>query len=80
MTHLILYSTAGCHLCEQAHELVDRCLNELPASVHGLQISDIAEHADLMERYGSLIPVLRNEMSGQEVNWPFDAAAVKSLL
>ena len=80
MNHLTLYFTAGCHLCELAHDLVVQCLKDVPQSAHCLRIIDIADHPDLLERYGILIPVLRNERSGEEIRWPFDASAVATLL
>jgi hypothetical protein len=32
--------------------------------------------ATLETRYGARLPVLRDEASGRELDWPFDAAAV----
>lgn len=65
---LILYSTADCHLCEQAAALLAG-LNQ-PATV-----VDIAERPELVERYGVRIPVLADPAGG-ELDWPFDAAAI----
>lgn len=72
--HLILYMTLGCHLCEQAETLVRDAL--------GLSIGlvEIADDAELLERYGVRIPVLRRCDNGEELNWPFDAEAVRLLL
>ena len=73
---LILYSTSACHLCEQALALIQ------PIIAQGLQVRevDISESDELFERYGILIPVLRRQDSGAELNWPFDLDAVKELL
>ena len=73
---LILYSTGACHLCEQALELMQPLLAE------GCRVRevDISESDELFERYGVLIPVLRREDSGAELNWPFDLEEVKDLL
>lgn len=63
---LVLYGTEGCHLCEQARELVVRVRGARPREV------DIADDAELMARYGVHIPVLRDAVSGAELGWPFD--------
>lgn len=68
VTELVLYTTAGCHLCEEAQQLV----GELdPGLAVELRLVDIAESADLVERYGVRIPVLRRA-DGRELGWPFD--------
>jgi hypothetical protein len=33
-----------------------------------------------MARYGTRVPVLREESSGRELGWPFDVAAVRAFL
>lgn len=70
MIRLTLYGTAGCHLCEEAETLVRQCLaaNGRNAS---LRTEEIADAPALLERYGLLIPVLREEASGTELHWPF---------
>ncbi|MCB1823957.1 MAG: glutaredoxin family protein [Candidatus Competibacteraceae bacterium] len=70
---LVLYTTSGCHLCEQAETLV----RQQTAWVGTVEIVDDAE---LLERYGVRIPVLRRPDTGGELNWPFDAAGVRRLL
>ncbi len=60
---LILYSTEGCHLCEQAHAML------LSVGVKP-QIIDIIDDEALFLRYGVTIPVLR--YNDNELNWPFD--------
>jgi len=34
----------------------------------------------LEERYGTRVPVLRNDGKGAELDWPFDAARLEALL
>lgn len=34
----------------------------------------------LEDRYGTRVPVLRDEDSGRELDWPFDVAAVRDFL
>jgi hypothetical protein len=66
-----LFSTPGCHLCEEAEHL----LSALGGSVtwHAM---DIAEDDDLTARYGTRIPALRRLSDGGELNWPFDLPAL----
>ena len=72
MNTLTLFGTDGCHLCEEAEEL----LRGLQLSYDAIDICDDEEHA---ARYGITIPVLRRE-DGGELNWPFDQAAVREFL
>ena len=67
---LLLYTTSGCHLCEQAEAL----LQSAGALVETVEIADDEE---LLERYGVRIPVLRHRETGGELDWPFDAAAIQ---
>lgn len=84
---LVLYSTLGCHLCEQAETL----LQSLPLSAPlPIDVVDISDDDTLLQRYGTRIPVLgweetsTSEVSGtyqcRELDWPFDAAAVLAFL
>lgn len=76
-TELILYSTLGCHLCEQAVAL---SLPLLESEGIALREVDIADDDALMEAYGIRIPVLREQSSGAELGWPFDAVQLRSWL
>ena len=67
MPSLLLYSSLGCHLCEQAQQL---CLQVLGEAVPE---TDIIDDDALYERYGVRIPVLRRQDNGAELDWPFDA-------
>ena len=80
MTRLTLFATAGCHLCEQAHALIEPHLGGPVGTTPTLEIVDIAESTVLTDRYGILIPVLRNEDSGVELNWPFRTEDVGKIL
>ena len=80
MSRFCLYHTAGCHLCEEAEELLAACfLAEAIMPVDFVKI-DIADSDALLERYGVLIPVLREENSGRELRWPFSAEDVRQFL
>ncbi|MDA9711664.1 glutaredoxin family protein, partial [Luminiphilus sp.] len=49
MRQLVLYTTAGCHLCEHAEAILD-------AAACDYAPVDIADDLSLMERYGVRIP------------------------
>ncbi|KXI23516.1 glutaredoxin family protein [Photobacterium sanguinicancri] len=82
---ITLYSTEGCHLCEQAYRL----LVEVGVQEH-VQVIDIAFDDVLFLRYGVTIPVVSisseastaaaetasddNSLSISELGWPFDRA------
>jgi hypothetical protein len=74
---LYLYSTAGCHLCEQAEALLQPLLR---AGLLHLQVVEISHDEDLVRRYGVRIPVLgyAGREGWQELGWPFDQAQVWS--
>lgn len=70
---LKLYVTAGCHLCEDAQAVLAQAgLAEVVERV------EIGYDAELAERYGWRIPVLRVEPGGVELDWPFGAADVSA--
>lgn len=73
MSELILYQRDDCSLCDQALEVL--ALAGVPdfASVW------IDDEPTLEERYGECVPVLRNAITGVELNWPFDAQAIKQM-
>ncbi len=77
MTHLTLYTTLGCHLCEQAEAMIRSCL---PVSTYELELVEIANSDDLMAAYGVRIPVLRRQDLAQEIGWPFTPADIQSLV
>ncbi|HEY9036388.1 MAG TPA: glutaredoxin family protein [Pseudomonadales bacterium] len=71
----ILYSTLGCHLCEEAMALI-----HATAIAGDIKEEDIANDDALMERYGVCIPVLQCVSSGAELGWPFDAALLERFI
>ena len=91
-TRLLLFSTAACHLCEQALELLQPFLQQgaqqgvLQGDQQHRRLSwslsevDISEADDLFQRYGLIIPVLHHAASGNELHWPFDADSVQRFL
>ncbi|MEQ3636701.1 glutaredoxin family protein [Alcanivorax sp.] len=69
----VLYTTLGCHLCDQARELVAMVRPDLE-----ITLVDIAEDDSLIEQYGERIPVLMRQ--GQELAWPFGLLDVQQFL
>lgn len=78
---LVLYTTSGCHLCEQARQLVEEELAR-PENTGRWQLvsRDIADDETLMERYGIRIPVVRRADDDEELGWPFDGQALAAFL
>ena len=73
---LILYSTEGCHLCENAERLL-RSMPELRRTT--VDVVDIVDDDALVSRYGTTIPVLATE-AGAELAWPFNVDDVLRLV
>lgn len=77
---LILYSTEGCHLCEEA-----LALYQAAGKTAALRVVDIAFDDALFSRYGVTIPVLSLENDDgssvvDELGWPFDSSALNTWL
>ncbi|MEO2279293.1 glutaredoxin family protein [Pseudoalteromonas pernae] len=77
MAKVVLYHTDGCHLCEQAYELLSA--HEL---VDSIEQRDIINDAAWLEAYQIRIPVLALAESSQSVDlgWPFDYQSVTKFL
>jgi hypothetical protein len=71
---LILYQRDDCHLCDLALEVLAR------ARVPEFRSVFIDDDAELERRYGERVPVLRDDESARELDWPFDARAVAGWL
>lgn len=67
-----LYSADGCHLCEQAKDL-------LAQTGVTYELIDIALDDELVARYGIRIPVI-SKSSGDELGWPFTAETLIKFL
>lgn len=72
---IILYTTLGCHLCEQAKAQLYPVLEGRNAAIEEV---DIADSEILMDRYGIRIPVV--QCDGAELDWPFTSADFAELL
>jgi len=68
---LLLFTTLGCHLCEEAERMLATvaCSQSCTLTVDAI---DIADDEALVEKYGILIPVLKRARDGEELGWPFD--------
>ena len=74
MVRLTLFQRDDCHLCDMALDVM--ALARAP-DFRSLWVDD---DPALEARYGTRVPVLRDEDSGRELDWPFDAAAVEALV
>ncbi|WP_413113461.1 glutaredoxin family protein [Thaumasiovibrio sp. DFM-14] len=73
---LILYSTEGCHLCEEAYSLLVQA--EVSSQT---EIVDIAFDDELFSRYGVTIPVIQlKHTQDVSLNWPFDSVVLADWL
>ena len=71
---LVLFQRDDCQLCDHALALLAavRAPDFEPVWIDG----DASREA----RYGERVPVLRDEASGRELGWPFDAGALGEFL
>ncbi|QEE25610.1 glutaredoxin family protein [Rhodanobacter glycinis] len=74
MPRLILYQRDYCHLCDMALAVLAEARTPEFDSVW------VDDSEELERRYGTRVPVLRNLDDGRELDWPFDAAAVRAFL
>ena len=72
--HLLLFQRDDCKLCDEAVAMLAR------TRVPDFESVWIDGDAGLEARYGERVPVLRDEASGRELGWPFDAAALRAFL
>lgn len=70
---LILFQRDHCHLCDQALAVMAE------ARAPDFESVFIEDAAELEARYGLRVPVLRDDERDIELDWPFDAAAVRAL-
>ena len=71
---LILYQRDDCHLCDLALEIL------ASARVPDFESMFIDGEAVLEACYGLRVPVLRDDLRGRELDWPFDRAALQWFL
>jgi hypothetical protein len=73
-----LYSSEGCHLCEQAQEIINDVIPEHQIKVIDI-INDEIEGVNLVEHYGVHIPVLECLTDNNKLYWPFEKTQVVEL-
>jgi hypothetical protein len=73
-TRLVLFQRDYCHLCDQALAVMAQ------ARAPDFDSVWVDDDEALETRYGTRVPVLRDQHDGRELDWPFDAAAVRSFL
>jgi len=69
MTPVTLYTTLGCHLCDDAKQLAWPVLEHFDCRLVEVEISDSDA---LIEAYGIRIPVFKCQGSDGDISWPFD--------
>jgi len=74
--HLILYTTAGCHLCDIAAEILQASTSHRTLDIIHTEIGDDDE---LVERYGIRIPVVKFS-DESEIGWPFELNDIETKL
>jgi hypothetical protein len=75
-----LYSSEGCHLCEQALVLIGNVIPD-----HQIEVIDIIDNElegaqSLVELYGVHIPVLERLSDNTKLFWPFEQSQVVELI
>lgn len=68
---LTLYTTAHCHLCEDASALLESLA--LGVDLHYI---DIAGDNALMDAFATRIPVLERSDNKVQLNWPFTESEI----
>jgi hypothetical protein len=71
-----LYSSEGCHLCEQALELFKQVTNSNNLTVIDI-VDTTLDETNLVELYGVHIPVLERISDNATLFWPFNAEQIK---
>ncbi len=67
---LQLYTTLGCHLCEQAESMLQQ-LDEQADKNFSWEAVEIAVSDAMVENYGERIPVIKRADTEEEIGWPF---------
>ena len=74
MPRLTLYMRDHCPLCDEALDVLAQ------ARVPDFDSVWIDDDPALEDRYGIRVPVLRNEDSGRELDWPFAVDALRAFV
>ncbi|MAM70608.1 MAG: thioredoxin family protein [Gammaproteobacteria bacterium] len=76
MRVLYFYTTAGCHLCDIAENM----LRQQAVQAIQVELVDIIESEQLMQDYAERIPVLRFKDDDTELGWPFNDEVLRDFL
>jgi hypothetical protein len=74
---LLLLTTLGCCLCDHAKAVLWQAQSMVAFEFCE---QDIALSDELIATYGLRIPVVKSELSGFELDWPFTAKAIEKLV
>lgn len=75
MVQLNFYTTIGCHLCDDAKQLLEQIKS--PIKINEIEIAD---DDALIEQYGTLIPVVTIQDTEKALNWPFTLMDIQDLI
>ena len=80
MTRVVLFGRAGCHLCDEAREVVRTVCDETGAQWREVDIdTDTTTGRDLVDELGELVPVV--EVDGvRQGYWQIDAERLRRTL
>ncbi|KAF3982607.1 MAG: glutaredoxin family protein [Methylococcales symbiont of Hymedesmia sp. n. MRB-2018] len=76
MLNLILFGTEGCHLCEDAENI----LAEYKQNLFKIESIDIAVEEQWQKQYAVLIPVLYHPETKKQLGWPFSLVQVQAFI
>ena len=62
MARITIYSKPGCHLCDRAKEVIERCRAKVEFAI---EVVDISQNPELLQRYRDDIPVIL--LDGNEI-------------
>jgi len=71
---LRVFQRDDCPLCDEALAVL------AAARLPDFETVWIDDDAALEARYGARVPVLRDDLRGAELDWPFDAAMVRAFI
>jgi len=77
MTPVTLYTTLGCHLCDEAKQLAWPVLEHFNCRLIEVEIAD---DDALVEAYGIRIPVFKCVDCEGDIGWPFDQQQLAAYL
>ena len=75
MSTLVLYVKPGCHLCDEAREVIREA-----APATEVTEQDITQDPGLQERFGLRVPVLERVGTDMTLDWPFGPHDVTRLV